>query len=217
MRKICYFILVLFVSCNSSKDSIEEIVPNEEKQNEIILKSKIDKLKIITDFGIQGEELGTKLESHGYTLFSGGNVLNIFPEFTYGRYHQMGVTYDYPIETYSFSVIENKITNNSDEPFVTQEFFYENNPEAITNQPYYQVQITFKKVNDGTYEVVKEWVRDLDMVTSDFENTDDLAYVKERITQSNMIIEIGEHNANEINDVVFVRIYENRIPYYIQE
>ncbi|RXQ95851.1 hypothetical protein EO244_05960 [Ancylomarina salipaludis] len=216
MKKIYYLLLLVLISCSSNEESIS---PNEEEYTkEEILIEKIKKIKIVSEFGLQSNELEEKLKSYGYTLSQDeDNILVITPENTYGKYHTL-IKYNgdivCPIKGYSFKIYEN--TEGDGEPSIVQEFFYENNQNYSTNNPFFQVQISFEKVSENTYELVKNWIKELGIVTASFEQVNNLTYTKERASQSNLIVEIGEHSNFVFKDVVFVRIYENKTPIYAQ-
>lgn len=212
MKKIYYFLLFVLFSCSSNE---ENILPNEDE----ILIEKIKKIKIVSEFGLQSNELEEKLKSYDYTLVHNGNPLDVTIENTYGKYHSF-IKYNgslvCPIDNYIFMVIENEIIEGADEPYIAQEFFYENNQNYSTNKPYFQVQITIEKINDNTYEFVKNWVKELEIVRTVFEKVNDSVFTKERAVQSDLIVEIGEHSSNGLKDVIFVRIYANKTPIYAQ-
>ena len=219
---ILFFSLFIF-SCSSNDNEDNEFVEplgvnNTEEQHEAILNKKINSLPVIFNFGIQEDELETILSNLGYFLFSAGNnVMYLASNKEYGIYHVWveANNGNFPIESYSVFVYENRVTEDVEEPFIIQQFFYENMPD-FDNKPYYQVQITFDKVNDNSYTSVRNWVLELDEVTGNFKKVSDLKFVKERITQPNMIIEIGEYNSEGLNPVIFARFFENRIPFYAQ-
>jgi len=219
MKLTIYIFFALFImACSSSDDSNGEYyIPDDlisESQKESILNQKINTLTTVLQFGIQSDQLETLLKELGYFLWSGGkNAVHLSKEKTYGTYHVRGP--EYPIESYPFFVMEDEISKNQDEPSIVQEFFYEKN-DAFDNQPYYQVQISFDKVNSNSYESVRDWVLSLGEVTGSFQNVSDLDFVMERINQSDMVIELGEHDTFGLNDVVFVRFFDNRVPVYAQ-
>lgn len=226
------FLLVFVTSCSSedSKDDIiEQPVSNDltevEKVN--ILNKKIDKLKVSLNFGVQANELEQNLLKAGYDNTSitkcddfscQEHRLFISPEPIYGLYHKRyGIEKGYGILFY-FQIIEPTIIDVVKEPLIAQEYFYENNPEAQSsnpNKPFFLVQISFEEVNSNTYKSVKNWVLSLDKVTGSFKEVSDLKYVKERITQSDMIVEIGEYESIP-GKIIFARFFENRTPIYAQ-
>lgn len=223
MKNILMLVFILLLmSCSSSDDSGNEENPTNEQatevQNENILNQKIENLETSLQFGVQSDALQSNLTNKGYSILSNGNILNITNEKIYGRYHMMfdvNGESKFPIQDYSFKVQEENISGNNSEPFVIQEFFYENNDD-MDNKPYYQVQITFDKVNNNSYNSVKEWVLGLDGINNEFQSVSDLDFVSERITQTNIIVELGENDNQGSNNVIFVRFFENRIPIYAQ-
>ncbi|MBC9797687.1 hypothetical protein [Sinomicrobium weinanense] len=240
MKKIL-LLFGVFLLWNCSGDDDKNVEENEENQQEEYermqneqLKGTLRNARIVFEFGIQENELEEKLKSYKYKYeidnFLWGEYYRFNDSPMYGMYHrEVSITdyYEQWILIPNTLFYENNAEGTRVSPFVNYSYFYENNEKSYLGEkwgdredmsrPYYQVQMHIEKVNEETYDIVKNWILEMDEVKGAFVPVNDLKYTNERIVQEGMIIEMGDSpEMYSTFPFVIVRFYSDKAPEYAQ-
>ncbi len=228
------------IKVDDENDLSQEEIERKEHEK---LRYKLGNSKIIFDFGVQHEELIEELEGfeeHHLKRIDPLEEYAVVSDETpiFGKYQTQ---VNSPYGDSDWIILPNFVIQQKDRPIdlppgtsqlhmpphVTHTFFYENNErsyeysvypeEEDVNRPHYQVLTFIDIVNDETYDIVKEWIKSFEEIKKDFEPVNDLKYIKERIVQDDITIEIGYYYyEEEINNSIIVRFYSSKEPEYAQ-
>lgn len=213
------FILFAFISCSEEKEDNITLPENHLTESERVqyVQNSLSSLKVVLDFNSTIDELEQiQIENNYRYSLVHDDIIRY--SHNYGINGQMVSSGFWMIPVLSVVNIYNTVREENT-PVISVEYFNEN-LENNEEETLFFTQVNVEKINDNTFETLKNWARTKIQTDKPFSSTTETLkgedFVCDRIITDEIIIEADEIPTAHV-DMVCVRFYSTRIPFYKQD